>query len=194
MIAGGDLAKALHERGALLDGHFLLSSGRHSDRFIQKFRVLEDPSLLEPIARAIAGSFSDAGASIVASAAVGGILLGYEVARALGTHAIFVEKEGGKPVLRRGFTLAPADRVLVVEDIITTGLSVREVIEVVQASGATVVGIGAIVRRGDAAFGVPLRELLDLPLLSYAPQECPLCAAGAPLSEPGSRRAGSSAP
>jgi orotate phosphoribosyltransferase len=193
MIAGLDLVKVLQERGALLDGHFVLSSGRHSDRFVQKFRVLEDPSLLEPIGRAIADSFSSENPSIVVSAAVGGILLGYEVARALGTRAIFVEKEAGKPVLRRGFTLSAGDRVLIVEDVITTGLSVCEVIDVVRACGATIVGVGAIVRRGEADFGVALRALLDLPLRSYAPDECPQCAAGLPLSDPGSRRAGSSA-
>jgi orotate phosphoribosyltransferase len=192
MIAGLDLVKVLQERGAVLDGHFLLSSGRHSDRFVQKFRVLEDPALLEPIARAIAASFSGENASVVVSAAVGGILLGYEVARTLGTHAIFVEKEAGKPVLRRGFKLGPADRALVVEDVITTGLSVHEVLEVVRASGAHAIGVGAMVRRGPADFGVPLHALVDLPLRSYSPEECPQCAAGVPLSDPGSRRAGSS--
>lgn len=193
MIAGFDLAKLLHERGAVLEGHFLLSSGRHSDRFVQKFRVLEDPSILEPIARAIAASFSDENASVVVSAAVGGILLGYEVARALRTRAIFIEREAGTPVLRRGFKLDHTDRALVVEDVITTGLSVREVIGVVRASGASVIGVGAMVRRGDTDFGVPLHALADLPLQSYLPEACPQCAAGVPLSDPGSRRAGTSA-
>jgi orotate phosphoribosyltransferase len=178
----------LHERGALLEGHFRLSSGLHSDRFVQKFRVLEDPALVEPIARAIAQVFRDTQPTIVVSAAVGGIVLGYEVARALGTKAIFVEKENGVATLRRGFALGAADRVLVVEDVVTTGQSVREVLEVVRARGAQAVGVGAIVRRSDADFGVPTHALLDLPLRSYEAGVCPQCKAGLAISDPGSRR------
>lgn len=188
MTTATDLAAQLAERGALLDGHFRLSSGRHSDRFVQKFRILEDPSLLEPIARAIADAFSALQPTIVVSAAVGGIVLGYEVARRLGTNAIFVEKENGRPVLRRGFALSANDRALVVEDVVTTGLSVGEVIELVRRHGAQVAGVGAIVMRGTAEFGVPTHVLLDLPLVSYDPDACPLCAAGVPLDDPGSRR------
>ncbi len=143
-----DLRAALAERGALLEGHFRLSSGRHSDRFVQKFRILEDPALLEPVARAIAARFREARPTVVVSAAVGGILLGYEVARQLGTKAIFVEKENGVPVLRRGFALSPSDRALIVEDVVTTGLSVREVIDVVRRRGAQIAGVGIIVMRG----------------------------------------------
>ena len=183
------LEQMMQTTGALLEGHFLLSSGRHSDRFIQKFRILEDPALLAPIAREIADHFAAPSPTIVVSAAVGGILLGYEVARCLGVRAIFVEKEQGVPRLRRGFILRPSDRALVVEDVITTGGSVREVLEVVRASGAAIVGVGAIVRRGEAALGVPAFALLDLPLQSYDPLECPQCAAGEPLVDPGSRRA-----
>lgn len=195
MTTALDLQTALAERGALLDGHFRLSSGRHSNRFIQKFRILEDPALVEPVARAIARAFVTARPTIVVSAAVGGIVLGYEVARQLGTKAIFVEKENGVPVLRRSFALTPDDRALVVEDVITTGLSVREVIDVVRAHGAAVVGIGAIVRRAEAPFDsaggdtVATHALLDLPIVSYDPAECPQCLAGEPLSDPGSRRA-----
>jgi len=183
-----DLMTLLGRRGALLDGHFKLSSGRHSNRFIQKFRILEDPALVEPVASAIADAFRTAGPSVVVSAAVGGIVLGYEVARQLGTKAIFVEKEGGVPVLRRSFALDPGDRALIVEDVVTTGLSVREVIDVVRGHGAQVAGVGVIVRRGEADFGVPTRALLDLPIVSYDPAECPQCKAGEPISDPGSRR------
>lgn len=191
MTAVSELTNQLKQRGALLDGHFRLSSGRHSNRFIQKFRVLEDPALLEPIARAIADAFRDERPTIVVSAAVGGILLGYEVARQLGTKAIFVEKEGGVPSLRRSFALAPNDRVLVVEDVVTTGLSVREVIDVVRRSGAQVVGVGAIVLRGSLGIddaSVRTHVLLELPIVSYDPVECPQCAAGEPIDDPGSRR------
>ncbi len=188
MTARFDLAATLERRGAVLEGHFLLSSGRHSDRFVQKFRILEEPSLLGPVAGAIAAAFVSDRPSVVVSAAVGGIVLGYEVARQLGTRAIFVEKERGMPALRRGFSLQTSDRVLVVEDVITTGTSVREVIEIVRASGATLIGVGAIVRRGDVEFGVRTHALLDLPLRSYDAADCPQCAAGEPLHDPGSRR------
>jgi orotate phosphoribosyltransferase len=184
-----DLVEALEARGALLSGHFRLSSGRHSDRFIQKFRILEDPLLLEPVADAIAKTFAAERPTIVVSAAVGGIVLGYEVARALGTKAIFVEKENGAPVLRRGFVLTPQDRVLVVEDVVTTGKSIEEVLAVVRAQGAQIVGVGAIVMRGTADFGVPFKALLQLPITSYDERECPQCAKGEPITDPGSRRA-----
>lgn len=183
-----DLERALADRGALLAGHFRLSSGRHSDRFIQKFRILESPPLVEAVAKQIASAFRATKPSTVVSAAIGGIVLGYEVARQLGTDAIFVEKVEGVPTLRRSFTLGPDDRALVVEDVVTTGLSVREVIDVVHKHGAAVAGVGVIVQRGHADFGVPTRALLDMPLESYDPAECPFCAAGKPIDDPGSRR------
>lgn len=189
MISANDLSAALAERGALLEGHFRLSSGRHSNRFVQKFRVLEDPSIVEPVARAIADAFASTQPSVVVSAAVGGIVLGYEVARQLGTKAIFVEKENGVATLRRGFELGPADRALVVEDVVTTGLSVREVMDVVRQRGASVAGVGVIVMRAAADFGVPTFALLDLPIVSFEAAECPQCAAGEPIADPGSRRA-----
>lgn len=183
-----DLEGALRERGALLSGHFRLSSGRHSDRFIQKFRILEHPPLVEAVAEKIAAAFKDAKPTVVVSAAVGGIVLGYEVARQLGVDAIFVEKENGVATLRRSFSLRPGDRALVVEDVVTTGLSVREVIDVVRKHGAEVAGVGVIVQRGEAGFGVPTCALLQMPLESYDPQECPQCRAHQPIDDPGSRR------
>lgn len=183
-----NLQQELKDRGALLDGHFRLSSGRHSDRFIQKFRILEDPTIVEQVAREIAAHFRDAKPTIVVSAAVGGIILGYEVARALGTKAIFVEKENGVPVLRRNFRLEPADRALVVEDVVTTGGSVKEVLDVVRGSGAQIAGVGVIVQRGHADFGVRTHALLNMPIESHDPEQCPQCANGEPLTDPGSRR------
>ena len=182
------LEHELAARGALLDGHFKLSSGRHSNRFVQKFRILEDPKLVESVAREIAAAFKEQKPTIVVSAAVGGIILGYEVARVLGTKAIFVEKENGTPKLRRNFALEPTDRALVVEDVVTTGMSVREVLEVVQAHGAAVAGVGIIVQRAPADFGVKTFALLELPIESYDPADCPQCAAGEPITDPGSRR------
>jgi orotate phosphoribosyltransferase len=183
-----DLPAQLARRGALLEGHFRLSSGRHSDRFVQKFRILEDPQLLEAVAVQIAARFREARPTIVVGAAVGGILLGYEVARQLGTKAIFVEKENGVPVLRRGFALDASDRVLVVEDVVTTGLSVREVVGVVRSSGAAVVGIGVIVARTEMDFDAPASALLHLPIVSYDAADCPQCRSGEAITDPGSRR------
>jgi orotate phosphoribosyltransferase len=195
-LAGADLQSALAERGALLQGHFRLSSGRHSDRFVQKFRILEDPVLLERVARELAGHFRSLDPTIVVGAAVGGILLAYEVARQLGTKAMFVEKENGVPALRRGFTLTPRDRVLLVEDVLTTGQSMREAIDVVCATGAEIVGLGVIVSRGTVTLSLSKGDsasrtyaLLDLPLESYDEAECPQCRAAEPLTDPGSRRA-----
>lgn len=186
-MTAATLLDALRARGALLEGHFRLSSGRHSDRFVQKFRVLEDPKVVEEIAMALAEGVRPFRPSLVVSAAVGGIVLGYEVARQLGTLGIFVEKEDGIPKLRRGFAAGPGDRVVVVEDVVTTGLSVREVIDVVRATGAEVVAVALIVRRAPVDFGVPTVALLDLPIESHAPEACPQCAAGEALTEPGSR-------
>jgi orotate phosphoribosyltransferase len=193
-VSPEEISAALAARGALLDGHFRLSSGRHSDRFIQKFRVLEDPVSVEGIGRALAERAKEYAPTIVVSAAVGGIVLGYETARQLGTKAIFVEKENGVPALRRGFALGPGDRAFVVEDVVTTGGSVREVLEVVAARGAETVAVGVIVRRQVVDFGVPTIALLDLRIVSYDPAECPQCAKGEPLIEPGSRFLASGAP
>lgn len=187
MTTMADLHGELEKRGAILDGHFKLSSGRHSNRFVQKFRMLEDPRIVERVAQAIVAGVQATRPTIVVSAAVGGIVLGYECARQLGTLGIFVEKEHGLATLRRGFALAPEDRVLVVEDVVTTGLSVREVMGVVRAQGATVAAVGLIVQRAAVDFGVPTFALLDMPIESYVPDDCPQCAAGQPITEPGSR-------
>jgi len=182
-----DLLHELERRGAILSGHFRLSSGRHSNVFVQKFRILEDPALVERVARALAGAARPLAPTVVVSAAVGGIVLGYETARQLGTLGIFVEKEHGVPALRRGFALGTGDRAFVVEDVVTTGGSVREVLDVIRARGARVAGAGVIVRRAPVDFGVPTTALLDLPIESHDPADCPQCAAGEPITEPGSR-------
>jgi orotate phosphoribosyltransferase len=185
--AAASLLRELEARGAILSGHFRLSSGRHSNQFVQKFRILEDPPLVERVARELAGAARALRPTVVVSAAVGGIVLGYETARQLGTLAIFVEKEHGEPALRRGFALGPRDRAFVVEDVVTTGGSVREVLDVIRAHGAEIAGVGAIVRRAPADFGVPTTALLDLPIESHEPEACPQCRAGEPITEPGSR-------
>ena len=188
-MTGDELLEHLRARGALLSGHFLLSSGLHSDRFIQKFRIFEDPPTAEAVGAALAERLRPFKPGVVVAAAIGGIIPGYIVARNLGVRDIFVEKEAGVPALRRGFTLAPGERVAVVEDVMTTGKSTAEVIGVVESAGADVVAIGSIIKRGNPTFSYPLVTLLDLPLADYGRAECPQCARGVPLQDPGSRRA-----
>ena len=188
-MTGEKLLELLGARGALLSGHFRLSSGLHSDRFIQKFRIFEDPPTAEAVGEALADLLRSSQPQVVVSAAVGGILPGYIVARHLGVRDIFVEKEAGVPSLRRGFSLAPGERVAIVEDVMTTGKSTLEVIKVVEEHRAQVVAIGAIVKRGNAALPYPVSSLLELPLADHPPESCPLCAGGEPLHDPGSRRA-----
>jgi orotate phosphoribosyltransferase len=185
-----ELLALLERRGAMLNGHFVLSSGLHSDRFIQKFRIFEDPPTAELVGAALADLLRFAKPQVVVSAAVGGIIPGFVVAKALGVRNIFVEKESGVPVLRRGFRLDPTERVAVIEDVMTTGKSVGEVIDVVRASGAQPVALGVVVLRGRVDLPLPVRALLELPLNDYAPETCPLCGQGVPFTDPGSRRTG----
>lgn len=183
-----DVLALLERRGAMLTGHFRLSSGLHSDRFIQKFRIFEDPSTAEAVCGALAELLRPARAQVVVSAAIGGIIPGYVVAKALGVRDIFVEKENGVPLLRRGFAIAPGERVAVVEDVMTTGKSAAEVVRVVEAAGGGIVAIGAVVKRGTPVLSVPVTALLELPLKDFTPAECPLCGQGVALADPGSRR------
>lgn len=186
--SSSELLRALERRGALLEGHFRLSSGRHSDRFVQKFRLLEDPALVTLAASALICEARPERATVVVSAAVGGIVLGFEVARQLGVRAIFVEREAGAPTLRRGFTLDSADSVFVVEDVMTTGGSVRDVLALIKGCGSTVLGVGAVVRRAKVDLGVPMTVLVEMELASYSEEACPQCERGVALLDPGSRR------
>jgi len=175
--------------GALLEGHFRLSSGLHSERYLQSALVLQHPELAAALGQGIASRARHLDATVVLSPALGGIVIGQEVGRALGVRAIFAERQEGKLSLRRGFSLSSADRVLVVEDVITTGLSTRETVDVATAAGATVVGAGAIIDRGNngATLGLPLYALVELQVATYQPESCPLCAKGDPVVKPGSR-------
>jgi orotate phosphoribosyltransferase len=177
------------ESGALLEGHFRLSSGLHSPRYLQSALVLQHPAYASALGEAIGARTRDLGVTVVLSPALGGIVIGYEAARALGVRAIFAERQEGKLTLRRGFALLPSDRVLVVEDVITTGLSTRETVEVATAAGATVVGAASIIDRGrnDSTLGVPLHALVKLEVPTYQADTCPLCAKGDPVVKPGSR-------
>ncbi|MEO8260437.1 MAG: orotate phosphoribosyltransferase [Acidobacteriota bacterium] len=175
--------------GALLDGHFRLTSGLHSPGYLQCALVLQHPLHAEAFGQAIAARTRDLAPTVVLSPALGGIVIGHEVGRALGVRAIFAERQDGALTLRRGLSLAGHDRVLVVEDVLTTGGSTRETIDVAAAAGALVVGAASIVDRsgGRARFAVPLHALLDVSLPTYQPETCPLCAQGVPVVKPGSR-------
>jgi orotate phosphoribosyltransferase len=175
--------------GALLEGHFRLSSGLHSAGYLQCALVLQDPASAELLGRAIAARANTLRATVVLSPALGGVIIGHEVGRALGVRAIFAERQDGALMLRRGFSLSERDRVLVIEDVLTTGGSTRETMQVASAAGAQVIGVAAIVDRsaGAVRFDVPFHALLDIELPTYEPERCPLCAQGLPVVKPGSR-------
>src|SRR4051812_46496929 len=172
-----DVLDLFRHSGALLDGHFRLSSGLHSDRYLQSALVLQYPDLAERLGRALTEQIRHLQPTAVLSPALGGIVIGQEVGRALSVRALFAERQDGGLVLRRGFTLSPTDRVLVVEDVITTGGSTRETIAVATAAGARVIGAAAIVDRGGEGtrLDVPLQSLVRLEVPAYPPETCPLC-------------------
>jgi len=177
------------QSGALLEGHFRLSSGLHSDRYLQSALVLQYPDLAGQLGAALGDKTRHLHATAVLSPALGGIVIGQEVGRALNIRALFAERQDGTLLLRRGFTLEPDDRVLVVEDVITTGGSTRETIAVAEAAGAHVIGAAALIDRGgdSGRLKVPLQSLVRMEVPSYAPESCPLCARGVPVTKPGSR-------
>jgi orotate phosphoribosyltransferase len=175
--------------GALLEGHFRLSSGLHSGGYLQCALVLQYPEHAERLGRALAALTREWRPTVVLSPALGGVVIGHEVGRALGVRALFAERQDGALVLRRGFVLSEADRVLVVEDVLTTGGSTRETMQVARAAGGHVVGAASIVDRsgGAASFDVPFQTLLPIELSTWQPDACPLCAKGLSVVKPGSR-------
>ena len=177
--------------GALLEGHFQLSSGLHSTVYLQCALVLQFPERAEAFGRAIAEKCQGQGIMLVASPAIGGIVIGHEVARALGARFVWTEREAGQMTLRRGFTIAPGEKTLIVEDVITTGGSTRETIEAVRRAGADVVGAASIIDRSGATadVGVPLSPLASLRVLSVESSACEACKLGEPVVKPGSRKA-----
>jgi orotate phosphoribosyltransferase len=183
------LLDVFRRSGALLEGHFRLSSGLHSPGYLQCALVLQHPAHASMLGAALGERVAALRPTAVLSPALGGIVIGHEVARALGVRAIFAERDDGVLTLRRGFTLGDAERVVVVEDVVTTGGSTRETVQVAQAAGAQVVAAVAIVNRsgGRASLDVPLHALLDISLPTYEPDTCPLCAQGVPIAKPGSR-------
>jgi orotate phosphoribosyltransferase len=177
------------QSGALLEGHFKLSSGLHSNRYLQSALVLQHPEYAAPLGRAIAESVRTLQPNVVLSPALGGIVIGQETGRALGVRAIFAERTDGRLTLRRGFHLSRKDRAVVVEDVLTTGGSTIETLQVALAAGAEVVAAASIIDRGTQSgrFNVPFFSLVKLEVPVYEPESCPMCARGEPMVKPGSR-------
>ena len=183
-----DNAEEIFEKsGAILKGHFLLASGLHSPVYWEKFRVLQFPRFTEQLCGMIASHFRGQGVQIVAGPTTGGVILAHEIARQIGIQSIFAEKEGDERTFRRGFSIDPGATVLVVDDVLTTGGSVYEVIAAVEKIGGRVIGVGVLVDRSQQKidFGVPLFSCHRAETITYRPEECPLCTEKIPLVKPG---------
>jgi orotate phosphoribosyltransferase len=190
-----ELTRILKKTGALLEGHFELSSGLHSAAYVQCAQVLQYPEPAEKLGRLLSERFRDRGIEVVVSPALGGVVIGHEVARVLGTRAIFAERQAlrdgsRKMTLRRGFKINSGEKVLVVEDVITTGGSTKEIMDIVREAGGDIVGVGSLIDRssGKTDFGVYTNTLLSLDIKTCDPENCPLCRQGIPLVKPGSQR------
>ena len=184
-----NVEEIFHQSGAILKGHFLLASGVHSPIYWEKFRVLQYPNYTEQLCRLIVDHFREQRIQVVAGPTTGGIILAFEVARQLGVRGIFAEKvDTAERAFRRGFSIDPGERVLIVDDILTTGSSIREVMSAVTKQGGIVIGIGVLVDRSEqkVEFGIPLFSCYRSITPTYPPQDCPLCAAQIPLVKPGS--------
>jgi orotate phosphoribosyltransferase len=188
-LTDAEVLDLFRKAGGLLEGHFRLTSGLHSERYLQSALVLQYPDLAETLGRELANRTRHLQPTVVLSPALGGIVIGQEVGRGLGVRAQFAERQDGALTLRRGFLLSPSDRVLVVEDVVTTGGSTMETARVAQALGAQVVGTAAIIDRsgGQARLDLPLQALVRLDVPTYQPDDCPFCARGVPVVKPGSR-------
>ena len=182
-----EIMKIFKMAGAIKEGHFLLASGLHSPLYWEKFRILQYPHFTERLCRLIAQHFKEQRIDVVAGPTTGGIILAFETARQLGVRSIFAEKQGETRVFRRDFTIYPDERVLIVDDIMTTGGSIRETVRAVDKLGGSIIGIGVLVDRSQEKldFNVPLFSCLRSPTTTYSPEECPLCAANIPLIKPG---------
>lgn len=190
MITDERVIEILKEAGVLQEGHFQLTSGRHSDKYLQCAKIFQYTKYSEELCAALAEKYSGKGIDLVIGPAIGAIQMSYEVSRHLGVKNIFAEREEGKMTLRRGFTIEKGQKVLIVEDVVTTGGSVREVMDIVRANGGEIVGIGSIVDRtgGKIDFGVPFAAVISMEVVSYEPEDCPLCKQGLPMVKPGSRQ------
>lgn len=189
MMTNAEIIKTFQDIGALLEGHFLLRSGLHSNRFFQAALLLQYPKVAEKLCIQLADNFRDMKVETVISPAIGGLIVGQEVARALDTKAIFAEKDNDNLVLRRGFQIKKGERILIAEDVITKGGRVQQTVDLVRAHGGEVVGIAVIVDRsgGAVTFDVPHKSLIQLDLATYDPANCPLCKQNIPVVKPGSK-------
>jgi len=185
------IEQILQETGALLTGHFQLASGRHGEKYMQCAKVLQHPEHTAYIAQTVAKEFENEDIDIVLAPAVGGIIFGYELARSLGAKSIFAEREEGKMTLRRGFEIPKGAKVVIAEDVVTTGGSIREVIAIANEHGATIIGACVMVDRsgGSIDFGMKYAAAYSTAIESYTPEGCPLCKKGIPIVKPGSRGA-----
>ena len=184
----GDVEARLKQADALLDGHFQLTSGKHSNRYVQCAQLLCRPADAEAVCRALAERFAGTQVDVVLGPALGGVIVAHEVARALGTPSFFAERKEGEMTIRRGFVLEKGMKVLVVEDVVTTGGSVKEVLQLVRDAGAEIVGVGSIVQRAASSpFEERYESLLKVEAVAWDPSECPLCAEGTPAVKPVSR-------
>ncbi len=185
-----EILEIFEKTDALLNGHFLLTSGNHSNKYFQCAKVLQYPEYAEKLCGIISGYFKDYEIDAVIAPAIGGIVVGQEVARQLNKKSIFAERVEGKLTLRRGFEISQGEKVLVCEDVVTTGGSVFEVIDIVKQNGGEVVGVGMIVDRsnGKVDFGVPQISTYQTEVIVYKPEDCPLCKEGIPVVKPGSRK------
>ncbi|QPM67082.1 Orotate phosphoribosyltransferase [Atribacter laminatus] len=189
MMREQEILQLFREAGAFMEGHFLLTSGLHSPFYIEKFKLLQQPKYVELLAGELIERFSGATPDVVVGPAVGGIILAYEVARQLGIRMAFTERENGKMKFRRDFVLDQNNSVLVVEDVVTTGSSAQEVIDVIEETGAKIIGVGILVDRsgGKIQFKYPFQPLLQMEVKTYSPDECPLCQEHIELQKRGSR-------
>jgi orotate phosphoribosyltransferase len=185
-----EIMEIFQKSGALVTGHFELSSGLHSGQYLQCALVLQHPKYAERLGKAIAVTFRNDGVTVVAGPAMGGIVIAHEVARALGARCIFSEREDGRMKLRRGFQINPDDKILAVEDVITTGGSLKELVDFITKAGGKIIGAASIIDRSekDIDFGVKKEHLAKLDISAFNPEECPLCQSNMPLTKPGSRK------
>jgi orotate phosphoribosyltransferase len=185
----GEILKIFQETGALQEGHFKLSSGLHSGQYMQCALALQYPDHAARLCAELASKFENEKITVVIGPALGGIVVSCEVAKALGARSIFTEREDGKMALRRGFSIDKEDRVLVVEDVVTTGKSTKEVLEVLKERGADIIGVGALIDRSeDIDFKERFTSLLKIGIPTFKPEDCPLCRDGVSIKKPGSRR------
>jgi orotate phosphoribosyltransferase len=181
--------KLFKKTRAIQSGHFKLTSGLHSDTYVQCARILEKPVLTKKLCKVLAAPWATQKVDVVVGPAVGGIIIAYELSRILKARAIYLERADGKLTLRRGFIINPEETVLVTEDVVTTGGSVQEVIDVVKAQGGKLIGVASLVNRNpeQSLFGAEFNALLKITPVVYQPNDCPLCKAGKPITQPGSR-------